>query len=73
MKWIDVNDEVPPTPNQHGKIFSSDRVLVWTDKGCEISRYSNHYEQTPDGLKFIKGLWMDALHITHWMELPNKP
>lgn len=73
MEWIDINDDIPKTPHKHGRIYCSDKVLVWTDDGCKISQYSKHYEETHNGLKFIKGLWMDSFKITHWMELPNQP
>jgi hypothetical protein len=72
-EWINVNDRLPTCDEQHNKIFSSGKVLVWTWEGCDIDEYLKYYESTSKGYVLIKENWSSIEGITHWMGLPKGP
>lgn len=54
MEWIKVTDKLPETHNQHGREYSSGKVLVYGKEGCDILEYIC---LTEDGTKHIKSYW----------------
>lgn len=71
--WIDAREKLPECTQQHNKIFTSGKLLVWTDDGIEVDEYLKHYESTNEGYKLIKENWMNHENITHWMKSPFGP
>lgn len=73
MECISVNTRLPKCDEQHNRIFSSGKVLVYADEGWEIDEYLQYFESTPNGFKLISQRWNNAEGVTHWMELPKDP
>lgn len=71
--WTNVLDKLPECTQQHNKIFTSGKLLVWTDEGIEVDEYLKYYESTSEGYKLIKENWMGHENITHWMQSPLGP
>lgn len=73
MEWINVNTKLPRCDEQHNRVFSSGKVLVYADEGCDIDEYLQFFEDSPNGFKLISERWNNAEGVTHWMKLPKNP
>jgi len=73
MEWTSVDTKMPVCNEQHNRVFSSGKVLVWTCEGCDVDEYLKYYEDGPRGFVLVKEEWMRNTEVTHWMELPNRP
>lgn len=75
MDWININEELPTTTkSSYGYIYESEPVLVWTENGYEISKFTRRYKAGKNGeMIFERSLWNSNNKVTHWINLPEKP
>lgn len=75
MNWINVENSLPVVDQSvNGYIFDSKPVLVWTDKGYFISKYTKRFQPGKNNtLEFLGEFWNCKYKVSHWAHLPDKP
>jgi hypothetical protein len=64
MEWISVNKQLPETHSQHGRVWLSDKVGIWTDEGFDADQYYRKYDS--EHYNLIEEGWVNSQNVTHW-------